>query len=308
MIRTGTFSLEDFMKNTNLMAKHPEIFNTDRKDIAKKMIKKFEAYTKELNKLKNVDKFIDKLKKEYNAHNQEAQSIEFAKWNEHYFNYDIPTTNAKKNDIWIFPKNDSGEKLKLDMKFYVNCIRLQSVKPESINLANRNGHMVLMGKTRDDNELGVGFSFKILILYNHKNKKYIVSPFKMVSITDNSVNCRSFGQAASTDDINQQFNAWKYGLERHGPGLGLVNQRFLDPKFKSCPNLFNSEQSNQLLLKAKHINSMYTDDKDKKKPSARKKSIKGGKKPARRANSSVKKKKSVSKTSVRKANYKKKNI
>ena len=177
------------------------------------------------------------------------------------------------------------------MKFYVNCIRLQSVKPESINLANRNGHMVLMGETRGKKELGIGFSFKILILYNHKNKKYIVSPFKMVSLTDNDVNCRSFGQAASTDDINQQFNAWKYGLEKHGPGLGLVNQRFLDPKFKSWPNLFNPEQSNQLLLKAKHINRMSNVGKGKKKPSTRKKSIKGGKKPARRANLKRKKRK-----------------
>ena len=63
MIRTGTFSLEDFMKNSNLMAKHPEIFDTDRKATTKKMLKKFEAYTKELNKLKDVDKFVDKLKK-----------------------------------------------------------------------------------------------------------------------------------------------------------------------------------------------------------------------------------------------------
>jgi hypothetical protein len=310
MIRTGTFTLVDFMNHSNLKAKHPEIFATDRAKEAKKIMEKFEAYTKDLNKSKNVEKFVEKLKKEYGMEDQVAQSIEPAHWNEHYFNYDVPETkNAKINDVWIFPHNETGKKIKIDSQFYVNCIKLGSVKPESIQLANRNGHMVLMGEIDNSNnvsdnskELGVGFSFKILILYNHKNKKYIVSPFKMVSVTDNDVNCRAFGQSASTDDVYQQFNAWKYEMKKHGDRIGLVNYRFLDPKFKDLPNLFTPDQSQQLLTEAKRINNS-TNSGGSKKKSVKKKSVK--KKSVKKK--SVKKK-SVKKKSVKKKSVKKKSV
>lgn len=284
MKRTGVFKLDKFLKDSSLLDKHPEIFATDRKAIAKKLLNKFEKYTKEMNKLNDIDKFIDKLKKEYKAEDQEVQKIEPANWNEHYAYYDLDNVNdTTPNDMWVFPHNEKGNKLKINLKFYVNCIRLADAIPGSIQLANRNGHMMITGETEGGNkELGTGLSLKILILYNHKNKKWIVSPFKMVSETHRNVNCRSFGQSATTNDINRQFNSWKYGLEKNKENLGLVNYKYLDSKFRSWPNLFNANQSNQLLLAAKKINKIATGSGTKKvkknsKKKVKKNSKKGGK-------------------------------
>ena len=121
-------------------------------------------------------------------------------------------------------------------------------------------------------ENGIGLSFKILFLYNTQHNKWIVSPFKMVSETQN-VNCSSFKISASTNDINRQYNTWKYSLENIKESTGLLNIKFFDKKFKKLHNLFNPYQSNELLLNAKKIVNKKVLGSGKKK-SVKKKSIK----------------------------------
>ena len=157
--------------------------------------------------------------------------------------------------MWVFPNNNIGKKLKLDIKFHMNCIRLKDVTNNSIKLANRNGHMILVGDSKDFvADLGDYITFKILIIYNHINKRWIVSPFKMVSASNSGNICLIFSKVATTSDIERQFKLWQNGLEYEGLNLGLLNYKYLDDKFKNMPNLFSIDQTNELLIKAKKIN------------------------------------------------------
>ena len=280
------FGLDLFLKKSNLLDKHVEIFGTDRKTIAKEFLDKFRSYTKELNEINDIDKFVELLKQEYDKHDQVVDKIEPAEWNEEYFNFEVKKTNkAKLNELYVFPHNTTGHKLKLDYKFYVNCIKLIDADPKSIKLANRNGHMMLTGETSNNNkELGTGITFKILMLYNYANDKWIVSPFKMVSQTEHGVDCSAFGRSATNNDVEFQFNAWKNGLERAGKYIGVVNYKYLDKKYRNYPNLFTPDQSNQLLTKAKQINKEFGTGGSKKKSrkKSKKKSSKKSKKKSRK--------------------------
>ena len=237
------FGLDLFLKKSNLLDKHVEIFGTDRKTIAKNFLDKFRSYTKELNEIyaagNSMDKFIEGLKQEYDAHDQVVDQIELAEWNEEYFNFEVKkTATPKLNDIYVFPHNKTGRKLRSDHKFYVNCIKLIDADPGSIKLANRNGHMMLTGETSNNNkELGTGITFKILMLYNYSNKKWIVSPFKMVSQTEHGVDCSAFGRSATNNDVRFQYDTWKNGLERAGKYIGVVNYKYLDKKYHRVLNL-----------------------------------------------------------------------
>lgn len=253
MQRTGEFKLKEFLRNTHILYKHPEIFDVDMKEKSDELLNKFENYGKTLNELNDLDKFIDILKEEYSVNNQVVQKIENAKWNEHYYKYDVDDgTNPEYNDMWVFPHNETGKKLMLPMQFYLNCIRMNTAKYESIRLANRNGHMMIVGEGGNDLELGKHITFKILIIYNHKNKKWIVSPFKLTSVPNN-LNCTVFAKAATESDVSEQFNIWNNGIDTFGLDLGLVNFRYLSRKFHDSPNLFSEEQTNNLLTKVKSL-------------------------------------------------------
>ena len=247
------YGLELFLEKSNLLDKHPEIFGTDRKKSCTQFLNKFKKYTDQMNKLNDITKFANQLKKEYSADDQDAEPIELAEWNEEYFNFEV---SGKKplNKIWVFPSNANNRKLKLSLKFYVNCIKLTDADPTTIKLANRNGHMMITGEASDSNrELGIGITYKMLILHNADNG-WIVSPFKMVSQTEPGVNCSVFGKAATNNDIQLQFNTWKYGLRNLGKDIGIVNYKYLNKKYRDYPNLFTPQQSNELLIEAKKIN------------------------------------------------------
>ena len=293
------FGLDLFLKKSNLLDKHVEIFDTDRKSIAEKFLEKFRSYTRELNEINDIDKFVELLKHEYGKHDQVIDKLEPAEWNEEYFNFETSNkTKAKLNDLYVFPHNTEGHKLRLDYKFYVNCIRLIDADPNSIKLVNRNGHMMLAGETSNNNkELGTGITFKILMLYNHKNKQWIVSPFKMVSQTEHGVDCSAFSKSATNNDVKYQFYTWKNGLENIGKDIGVVNYKYLDKKYRNLKNLFTPEQSNQLLIKAKQINREFgTGGSAKKLFSPRIKK----KKSAKSAKKSTNKKKKSAKKSTKK--------
>jgi hypothetical protein len=276
------FSLDRFMTNTNLIAKHPEIFESGKTEEIKKYIQIFKKYTEMANKENDINKLVKILQKDYNVHDQIVDKIEPQLWNTHYVEYEVPETTKKKlNDMYVFPHNTKGKKLSSPIKFYINCIRLGD--STNIRLINRNGHMVITGDNLENKVLGTGVTYKMLILYNHIHKKWIVSPFKMVSNPPYGVRCDSFGRSATTSNVMEQYQIWRKGLNKHGSNLGIVNFKYTDPKFKDLPNLFTPSQTNQILIKAKGISGG-----SKKKV----KSKRGSKKKVLRKKSSKKKVKS----------------
>ena len=258
------FSLDKFIVNTNLIAKHPEIFESGRKPEIKKYLQIFKKYTKIANEENNISKLIKILQDDYDVHDQVVDKIEPQSWNTHYSEYDVPQSHKMKlNDMYVFPHNTKGKKLSSPIKFYINCIRLGD--STNIRLINRNGHMVLTGDNVENKVLGTKVTYKMLILYNHRNKKWIVSPFKMVSNPPYGVRCDSFARSATTSNVDDQYRIWKSGLLQHGRNLGIVNFKYTDPKFKDLLNLFSPYQSNQILLKAKSISGGATKSKKKSK-------------------------------------------
>ena len=216
------FSLDKFIVNTNLIAKHPEIFESGRKPEIKKYLQIFKKYTKIANEENNISKLIKILQDDYDVHDQVVDKIEPQSWNTHYSEYDVPQSHKMKlNDMYVFPHNTKGKKLSSPIKFYINCIRLGD--STNIRLINRNGHMVLTGDNVENKVLGTKVTYKMLILYNHRNKKWIVSPFKMVSNPPYGVRCDSFARSATTSNVDDQYRIWKSGLLQHGRNLGIVN-------------------------------------------------------------------------------------
>jgi len=258
-LKTDDMSLKTFLKNSNIINKHPEIFNSGKSDDIKRLLDIFEDYTKKLNYMKstknnidNVEQIVKLIKKKFdNINNEEIQKIESDKWNEHYIHYNNPDS---ENELYIFPRNNGGGKIMTDFKFLVNCFPVIHAIPNSIQLVNRNNHMIIAGEP--DNpalETGIGLSFKILFLYNTKCKKWIVSPFKIVSETE-GVDCSAFKISASNDDIGRQYNIWKKSLfKEDSTNVGILNIKFLDNKFKNFPNLFKLEQTHELIIKAKKL-------------------------------------------------------
>ena len=254
---TTDMTLKTFLKNSNIINKHPEIFNSTKSDDIKRLIGIFQDFTNILNKsLKKYTKNnkldrtneINKIIK--NINNETLQEIEKQEWNEHYIKYNNKDCN---NEMYIFPRNNGGGKIMTDFKFLVNCFPLRYSIPNSIQLVNRNDHMILAGEpVNKELENGVGLTFKILFLYNPRHNKWIVSPFKVVSETQN-VDCSAFKICASNNDIEKQYRTWKYSLENAKGYTGLINIKFLDKKFKKLHNLFNPQQSNELIIKAKKI-------------------------------------------------------
>jgi hypothetical protein len=305
------FNLDNFMASTNLISKHPEIFESGRKLEIKKFLDIFVKYTKIANEEKNIDKLIKKIQLDYNQHDQYVDKIEPQSWNKHYSEYEVPQSHKMKlNDMYIFPHNTKGKKLSSPIKFYINCIRLGD--STNIRLINRNGHMVLTGDNVENKVLGTKVTYKMLILYNHINKKWIVSPFKMVSNPPHGVRCDSFARAATTEYINEQYNIWKNGLSHHAKNLGIVNFKYTDPKFKNFPNLFSPSQSNQILSLAKSISGGSVKLKSKKSKKSKKtskktskKEVKGVKRVKKSKKSKKKSKKTSKKTSKRSKKSKK---
>jgi hypothetical protein len=288
------FELSSFMHDTNLIAKHPEIYKSGKTKEIKKYNDIFEKYTKYANKENNITKLINKLKKDYDAQDQVVDKIGDQVWNMHYLKYDVPDeTNKKLNDMYIFPHNTEGRKLKSKLNFFINCIGLRDAT--NLRLINRNGHMVITGDGSEHITLGINVTYKMLILYNYKYKKWIIAPFKMVSTPPKGVRCDSFARSATTNNVNEQYNIWKVGLKRHKGNLGVVNFKYTDDKFKNLPNLFTPNQTNYLLTEAKRIN-MRLGGRSRKKPSRKKTSRK----------KTSRKKTSRKKTSRKKTSRKKK--
>ena len=262
-IKSNDMSLMTFLKKSNIINKHPEVFNSGKTDDIKKFIDIFENYNNQINstgsKKNNIDyveMIVKEIKNEFAKKNkdivsEEIQQIESDKWNKHYIHYNNPDG---ENELYIFPRNNGGGKIMTNFKFLVNCFPIIHAITNSIKLVNRNGHMILAGDPNDSKlENGIGLSFKILFLYNTKYKKWIVSPFKIVSET-NGVNCSAFKISASTDHVGKQFSIWNKTLEKKDPYTGILNAKFLNNKFKLLPNLFNLHQTNEILIKAKQIN------------------------------------------------------
>jgi hypothetical protein len=175
------FEVDSFIHNMNLLHKHPEVFNSGKTKLIKIFIDYFIKYTKIINDKKTggLDNLITHIKKDFSVNSDSYDQLQLTSWNEEYFKYGIKKTN---NDVYVFPRNVGGEKLTLQHKYFVNCIKIENIKPDSLCVVNRNNHMMLAGSSKDDDsELGKELHFKILILHNKELKKWLVVPYKIVS-------------------------------------------------------------------------------------------------------------------------------
>ena len=273
------FTVDGFMKNMNLINKHPEIFRSGKDKLIKTFIDYFIKYTKSINadKKGGIDKLIKTIKSDFKISDDVAEQLQLKSWNKDYFKYCV---KKKDNDIYVFPRNVGGEKITLPHQYFVNCIKLENVKIDSLTIVNRNNHMMISGESKNaDKELGKELHFKILILYNKELKKWLVVPYKMVSKPTDDVRCDSFALSATTDNIGRQYKVWNQGLERYRTKLGVLNYKYIDEKFKTLPNLFGAERSNLLITKAQiMISNLIPDKKKSKRGGAKKKSKKKSKK------------------------------
>ena len=222
------FTVDGFMKNMNLTNKHPEIFRSGKDKLIKTFIDYFIKYTKSINadKKGGIDKLIKTIKSDFKISDDVADKLQLNSWNKDYFKYCV---KKKDNDIYVFPRNVGGEKITLPHQYFVNCIKLENVKIDSLAIVNRNNHMMISGESKNsDKELGKELHFKILIIYNKELKKWLVVPYKMVSKPTDDVRCDSFALSATTDNIGRQYKVWNQGLERYRTKLGVLNYKYID--------------------------------------------------------------------------------
>ena len=248
----SNFTLENFMLYTGITQKHPEIFNSGKKKEIDNFIGYFTKYTDMANEKKNSGlKVIDEIKKDFKIDETTPEKLENTDWNAKFFAFCSPDSS---NDVYIYPKNNGGEKLHLPHKFYVNCIKLRNVIPDSIAIVNRNKHMMIAGTSKnDDNELGSEIHFKVILIHNKKLNKWVVSPYKIVSQVSDKKQCYTFAMSASSDSVERQYSVWEKGLEMLKDNLGILNLKYYDEHFKSFPNLFSKEQSDNLMSEIHNI-------------------------------------------------------
>ena len=292
------FTVDKFMLDMNLTNKHPEIFRSDKPKLIKTFLDYFVKYTKLINEKKTggIENLIKHIKKEFKLTGDSYHQLQMNSWNEEYFKYG---TKKKNNDVYVFPRNVGSEKITISHKYFVNCIKIENVDIDSIKVVNRNNHMMLAATSKNsDLELGKELHFKILIIYNHELKKWLVVPYKMVSCPNDDVRCDSFALSATTDDVNRQYKVWQQGIENYKNKLGILNLKYLDERYKSLPNLFGEQRSKELISNVQMIMSDLPNKNFDKKGSVKKNSIKKG----------SSKKGSVKKGSVKKGSGKKNSI
>jgi hypothetical protein len=270
------FNVNNFMQDMNLTNKHPEIFRSGKTALLKKFTDYFIKYTKLINDKKTggVENLIKHIKKDFKVNSDSYDQLQPNSWNEEYFKYH---TKKKNNDVYVFPRNVGGEKITIQQKYFVNCIKIENVDINSLQVVNRNNHMMIAGMSKNSElELGKELHFKILIIYNNDLKKWIVVPYKMVSRPNDDVRCDSFALSATTDDINRQYKVWQQGIEQYKEKLGVLNIKYLDEQYKSLPNLFGAN-AKELISNAQMIISNGSQSIKKgsgKKKSSKKKSSK----------------------------------
>jgi len=309
------FTVDNAMKSLNLLNKHPEIFNSGKKELIDKFLDHFTKYTKLINGTKKdkLETLVKKIKSDFKVSDNSADKLEICGWNEHYFNY---CASNNDNEVYVYPLNQGTEKIILPYKYNVNCIKLANATPDSLKIVNRNNHMMISGVSKNDKfEIGDSISFKILIIYNKASDKWVVLPYKMVSTPSDNVICKAFALSATTDDVNRQYSVWSKGLEENKGDVGVLNYKFLDEHYKSLPNLFGEDRSKQLLDTASEILSDYNEknptdltNKTPSKKSAKTPSKTPSKKPAKKSakkGGGLSKKKSSKKKSSKKKSSKK---
>ena len=268
------FNVDKFMLDMNLTNKHPEIFRSDKPKLIKTFLDYFVKYTKLINEKKTggIENLIKHIKKEFKLTGDSYHPLENYMWNEGYYKYG---TKKKNNDVYVFPSNAGDEIITLQQKYFVNCIKIENVDIDSIKVVNRNNHMMLAAESKNnDLELGKELHFKILIIYNHELKKWLVVPYKILSRSNDDVKCDSFALSASTGDVNRQYKVWQQGIETYKNKLGVLNLKYLDERYKSLPNLFGEQRSKELISDAQMIISDLPNT--NKKGSVKKNSIKKG--------------------------------
>ena len=273
------FNVDKFMQDMNLTNKHPEIFRSCKTKLIKTFLDYFVKYTKLINEKKTggIENLIKHIKKDFKLTGDSYDQLQMNSWNDGYFKYE---TKKKNNDIYVFPSNAGGEKIIIQQKYSVNCIKIENVDINSIRVVNRNNHMMLAAESKNnDLELGKELHFKILIIYNHELKKWLVVPYKILSQPNDDVKCDSFALSASTGDVNRQYKVWQQGIETYKNKLGVLNLKYLDERYKSLPNLFGEQRAKELISDAQMIISDLPNSIKKtsiKKGSEKKNSIKKG--------------------------------
>jgi hypothetical protein len=284
------FNVHGFMKDMNLTNKHPEIFQSGKDNLIKEFLNYFTNYTKFMNSGKNisVDKLIQKIKTDFTTQSGVIDQLQINSWNDVYFKYCV---KKRDNDVYVFPPNVGGEKLKIQHKYFVNCIKMENIKSDTLKIVNRNNHMMISGESKNIKmELGKELQFKILIIYNKELKKWVVVPYKMVSKPNDDVRCDSFALSATTDHVQRQYKVWGQGIDRYRGNLGVLNIKYLDEKYKSMPNLFGN-QSDDLLTRAQILLLNVSNDKKKSTKKIKKKiKKKSAKKIKKKSTKKIKKK------------------
>ena len=297
------FNVDKFMSYMNLTNKHPEIFSSGKTKLIKTFLDYFVKYTKLINEKKTggIENLIKHIKKEFKLTGDSYHPLENYMWNEGYYKYG---TKKKNNDVYVFPSNAGDEKITIPHKYFVNCIKIENVDIDSIKVVNRNNHMMLAATSKNSElELGKELHFKILIIYNHELKKWLVVPYKIVSRPNDDVKCDSFALSATTGDVNRQYKVWQQGIENYKNKLGVLNLKYLDEKYKSLPNLFGEQMSKELISNVQMIISDLPNT--SKKGSDKKISIKKGFGKKKSSKKGSGKKKSSKKGSDKKKSIKK---
>jgi len=263
------FNLESYITYINFKNKHPEIFLSGKDKQVQEFMDIFIGYNKLINSSKTdgLNKLITQIKKDFKSNEVSPDKLTVSKWSEDFFKFCNP---KKDNEVYVFPRNDGRDKLIFNRKFYVNCIKLENIKPNSVVVVNRNNHMMLAGEVEtEDNMIGKYLDFKIIMIFNKKLNKWVISPYKVVSKPNNDVRCDSFSLSATTDLVDRQFNVWNQGLDRNKEKLGILNIKYFNEHFKSLPNLFGDTRSKFLIDRAEGIISEYKSAHPSKQPSSK---------------------------------------
>ena len=271
MLSCKNFTIEQFIKTKKLTEKHLEVFNKDNKKQVDLFLNVFKKYTKLANKLDDLEKFVKVVSTDYKIQDTGVQKLEHDTWTTEFLEF--CSEGKKDNSVFAFPEV-SGDKLTFNKKFNVNCIKISDAVPESIQLVNRNQHMMLAGEPKNkDVQLGMNLTFKMLIIYNPNCKKWLIVPYRIRSETGGEVNCSTIAISATNDNIGYQYKIWLNGLNKYGKDIGVLNMVYFDEKFKELPNLFRDYQTNTIMNQAKKLaNTIGGKKKSKKKSKKKKKS------------------------------------
>ena len=301
--KMGDFTFDKIAEETNLVNKYSEIFKSGKKESIDKFKDYFDSYNKIINGTGGMEALISKFKSEFKKPQASAEKMESQPWNEKYFNFCV--SGDKKNDVYVYPQDAGFDKLSIPLHFPVNCIKLEDVKKDSIQIGNRSGRMVLYGTSASGEELGVALNFKAMLIHNHDLKKWLVIPYKISNKPPGDVECKTIAMVLSTGDPERQYMLWETGMQESRGKLGIINDKFVDASVKKNEKSFDEKQCKTLVAAANSLTKGSSGGPSTKAPKSAK-APKPAKAPKKASKKVSKKKVGGAKKSSKKKSSKKK--